>query len=100
MNVKEELIKAYDESIIELYKSMDIELDDIDDEDRALLNSKREEMVGGIMEGIDENSKKDMDFITNNLSLYKRFFSALILEDANELKLVVLEMKKELDKLK
>ena len=100
MNVKEELIKAYDESIIELYKSMDIETEDADDEDRAFLYSKREEMIGGIMEGIDESSKKDMDFITNNLGLYKQFFSALISEDANKLKLVVLEMKKELDKLK
>ena len=100
MNIKEELIKAYDESIIELYKSMDIELDDMDDEDRAFLYSKREEMIGAIMEGIDESSEKDTNFITNNLGLYKRFFSALISEDSTELKLVVLEMKKELDKLK
>ena len=94
MNIKNELIKAYDEGIKNLYKSMDMEIDEMDEEDKAFMNLKREELFASLSIDVNNCSEKDNKFVLDNLDLYKQLFSASISGDIDNLKLTLTELAK------
>jgi len=87
MKYQDELVKIYDECIIEIVG--DIPLDEDDKLDFELL---RETMIAEISK--DGVSKEDEEFLLNNLDLHKRLIKASIMGEERELKTVLVEMLK------
>ena len=87
MNYKDELIRVYDEVMLEILVG-----EELDEEDKLSFDLAREVMIASLLKDIP--SVKDEQFVIDNIALYKRIMKAMFIQDEKELRMALLEMLK------